>query len=67
MEFVLPLPLWLNDVIMMCTQVLVGCTAGYLIGQVMYVYSGDCPHRFVQYAPEGTIAKRLLALSEEDG
>jgi len=39
--------------------VMLGCAAGYFLGQVLYMYSEDCTNRFLQYAPEGEIAARL--------
>jgi len=39
--------------------VALACTLGYFLGQVMYMYSTDCSDRFIKYAPEGEIAKKL--------
>lgn len=39
--------------------VALACTLGYFIGQVLYMYSTDCSDRFIKYAPEGEIAKKL--------
>jgi len=39
--------------------VALACGLGYFMGQVMYLYSTDCADRFVKYAPEGSIAKKL--------
>jgi len=40
-------------------KILLGTVLGYIAGQWVYVYSKDCPGRFIQFAPEGEIAKRL--------
>merc|ERR1740139_1663096 len=39
--------------------VALACTLGYFLGQVMYMYNTDCSDRFIKYAPEGEIAKKL--------
>jgi len=39
--------------------VALACGLGYFMGQLMYLYSTDCADRFVKYAPEGSIAKKL--------
>jgi len=40
-------------------KMVVGGVLGYIAGQWIYVYTRDCPSRFIQYAPEGEIARRL--------
>lgn len=40
-------------------KMVVGGVLGYMAGQWIYVYTRDCPSRFIQYAPEGEIARRL--------
>jgi len=40
-------------------KMVVGCTIGYIAGQWLYVYSRDCTNRFLSFAPDGEIARRL--------
>jgi len=40
-------------------KMLVGGSLGYIAGQWLYVYSRDCSNRFLNFAPDGEIAKRL--------
>lgn len=47
-----------------CLPVALGSATGYILGQVLYLYSGDCTNRFLQFAPEGEIASRLAHQEE---
>jgi len=40
-------------------KTLVGGILGYGVGQLVYVFSRDCPERFLQGAPQGEVAKLL--------
>jgi len=40
-------------------KMLLGWSLGYITGQWLYVYSRDCTNRFLNFAPEGEIARRL--------
>jgi len=40
-------------------KMLIGGSLGYIAGQWLYVYSRDCTNRFINFAPEGEIARRL--------
>jgi len=48
-----------KSILVKSTPVGLGCAVGYFLGQLAYVYSGDCTNRFFQFAPEGVIASRL--------
>jgi len=52
-------PSKLNTTFPRLPKVLIGSVLGYIAGQWVYVYSKDCPARFIEFAPEGEIAKRL--------
>jgi len=47
--------------------VVLGSTVGYFLGQLVYIYSGDCTSRFLQFAPEGVIATRLSEQFQHTG
>lgn len=52
-------PSKLNTTFPRLPKILIGSVLGYIAGQWVYVYSKDCPARFIEFAPEGEIAKRL--------
>lgn len=45
---------------------IVGLTAGYILGQYLYLQSTDCSERFLQDAPEGEVAKALREIEQRD-
>ena len=44
-----------------------GIVFGYTLGQFLYIMSLDCEERFLKYAPDGDVAKRIREQREENG
>ena len=46
-------------------KTIVGATFGYMLGQVLYMFSSDCPERYLTDAPNGEMAALIRKKTEE--